>query len=400
MNRVVITGLGTVMASGNGKKEFFDNLYSGKNVMKPLPEDYCFGQVASKWYVPYPELDPKLFGRAFEKMYMMSPRNGSSSVASAIYALDDAGLDKPCDDAAVFWGVGAPNMNEIKTAFDCAYKEKPMHPCINPMMMPSAASAWISIYFGIHGQNTVFSTACASGTTAIGHAYEHIRSGKANMAICGGCDCFLDDNGVALKSFDILGAVSSSNDGYPRPFSDERSGFLFSEGGACALILEEYEAALARNADIYAEITGFESCSDGYHIVQMPKTAENITVMLKKLIGDDSIDYYNAHGTGTAVNDKNEYMALKEIFGEKLREVIVNSTKGIIGHTIGASGAVEAAVCAYAIKEGVIHKNITGSVPDDINLPTENVHTDIKTAVSASFGFGGSNYALKFRKVE
>lgn len=396
MRRVVITGLAPLFPIGQGKEEFFRNLLDGHIVMKEIPDGYCYGEIASKWYVPYPEIDFSAYDRKIQKMTAMSPKNASTSFISALLAVKDAGLEKLNDDTGVFWGLGAPNITEINRILNNASVQRPLHPCSIPMMMPSSASAWIAVMLGLHGENMVCSTACASGTTAVGHAYQYIQSGKSDMAVCGGSECFCGDGGAILKAFDVLGAVSGSADGYPRPFSENRSGFLYSEGGACALILEEYESAVLRGADIYAEITGYESCCDGYHIVQMPDNADNIINMIQKLVGDDVVDYYNAHGTGTVVNDRNEAEMIKKLFGTK---TYVNSSKGILGHTIGASGAVETAICAYSIKHGIIHRNITDSPIDGINLPLENVRADINVAVSSSFGFGGNNSAIKLKKV-
>lgn len=398
MNRVVITGLGPVFAMGQGKEAFFEHLLHAEPIVKALSTGYCKQPLLSKWYVPYPKIDVGDYDRAIQRLFLMAPKNAAVSVVSVAKALQDAKIEQPDPEACVFWGVGAPNMTEIHQGFQSLDAEKPLHPCLNPMMMPSSSSAWIAIAFGLHGANQVCATACASGTTAIGMAYQYLKNGSAKMAICGGADCFCGDDGLVLKSFEVLGAVSASEDGLPRPFSKGRSGFLFSEGGACGLILETYESAKERGADIYAEITGYESCCDGYHIVQMPKEPKESIKMMQKLVGKDDIDYYNAHGTGTVVNDQNEALLIRTVFGEN-NSLLINSTKGIIGHTIGASGAVEAAVCAYAIKHQIVHRNITSDPIAGLHLPLENVEMDVHTAISASFGFGGNNAALKFQKV-
>lgn len=399
MKRVVITGIAPITAIGQGKEIFFENLFKKNTVVKRLPENYCNSKVSTAWYVPYPEVDYSQYGREVQKMLTRGSRNACTSVVSALMALKDASLEKLEDDTVVFYGAGAPNFAEISSSIDAVNDGKPVHPCANPRMMINSISAWVSIILGIHGKNQIFSTACASGTTAIGEAYSYISSGKGKMAICGGADYMCGEHGVTLKSFDVLGALTKSNDGYPRPFSEERSGFLFSEGAACSLILEEYEYAKKRGADIYAEITGYECSCDGYHIVQMPPNPEQIIKIIRNLARNEKVDYYNAHGTGTIVNDNTEAKVLKEVFGDDVKKVYVTLTKGLIGHSVGASGAIEAAVCAYSIKNNIVHGNILGTPIEGFCLPDKTTEAKIDCAISASFGFGGHNAALKLKKV-
>lgn len=399
MKRVVITGIAPITAIGQGKTEFFENLLKKNTFIKRLPDNYCTSKVSTEWYVPYPEVDFSQYGREVQKMLSRGSRNACTSVVSALMAIKDASLEKLEDDTVVFFGAGAPNIAEVYSLIDDVNNGKSPHPCANPMMMINSISAWISIILGVHGKNQIFSTACASGTTAIGEAYSYISSGKGKMAICGGADYMCRENGAILKSFDVLRALTKSNDGYPRPFSQERSGFLFSEGAACSLILEEYEYAKKRGADIYAEITGYECSCDGYHIVQMPPEPEQIIKIIRNLAKNEKIDYYNAHGTATIVNDNTETKVLKEVFGDGVKKVYVTSTKGIIGHSVGASGAIEAAVCAYSIKNNIVHGNILGTPIEGLCLPDRTIETKVDCAISASFGFGGHNTALKFKKV-
>jgi len=202
-----------------------------------------------------------------------------------------------------------------------------------------------------------------------------------------------------FRSFDVLGALTRSPDGLPRPFSDERSGFLFGEGGACTLILEEYEAAKARGARIYAEITDFRACCDAYHIVKMPDNPEQVISMFREMVKGKKLDYYNAHGTATVVNDQMEATALREVFGPELDSIIVNATKSMTGHAIGTSGALEVAVTAYSIKNGIVHGNLVGTPMEGLNLPRQTQKHEINCAISASYGFGGHNSALMLEKV-
>lgn len=397
--RVVVTGIAPVAAIGSGK-EFFENLFAKKIKVNKLPEDYCVNYTPqTKWIVPYPAINYKDYGKEIMRMSMMAPKNACTAVISALMALKDASIEQPDPDTAVMIGVGFPNFHETSVAYDSMEKSKKMHPCTNPILIINSVSAWISIILGIHGKNEVIGTACAAGTNAIGEAYLHIHEGRGNMAICGGADCFSGDKGLGLRSFDILGALTKTNNGCPYPFSEERSGFLFSEGSACTMVLEDYEHAKARGADIYAEITGYEANCDGHHIVQIPDEPVQIIRMIEKLAKGEHVDYYNAHGTGTPLNDKTEEKVLKTVFNDQVSDIFVTSAKGITGHSMGASGAIEAAICAYSIKHDRIHGNILGTPISGLLLPETSLEAHIDCAITASFGFGGHNAALKFRKV-
>ncbi len=399
MKRVVITGLCPITLMGTGN-DFFERLYKKEPVIHRIPDCYC-GEYKpeSKWYVPYPDVSYSQYGKKLMRMSVMASKNACTSAVAAINALSDAGIEQAEPDTAVIFGNGMGNIRETVSVYRSMLENKSMNPCAIPMMMANSISAWIAILLDIHGKNEVVSTACASGTDAVGNAYCHIRNGISSMAICGGADCFIEDNGMILQGFDSIGALTKSDDGLPRPFSEERSGFLYSEGAACALILEEYEHAKSRNADIYAEITGYETSCDGYHIVQMSNEPQHIINMMQKIVADEKIDYYNAHGTGTELNDKTERYVLEKVFGNSAGDILVNSTKSMIGHSIGAAGAIEAAVCAYSIRHGKIHGNLTGTPLIGLRLPTETTETDINTALSASFGFGGHNAVLKFKHI-
>ncbi|MCK4679384.1 MAG: beta-ketoacyl-[acyl-carrier-protein] synthase II, partial [Bacteroidales bacterium] len=202
-----------------------------------------------------------------------------------------------------------------------------------------------------------------------------------------------------MRGFDSLGTLTKSEDGLPRPFSKKRSGFLFAEGGGGILILEELESALKRGADIYAEIIDYESCSDAYSLVQIDKSGSQIKSMLSKLIKGRKIDYFNTHGTGTILNDGVEARVIQSLFGEESNQPVINSTKGMLGHSIGASGAIEAIVSALSVKNSTIHANVTEDPIDNLNLPSRNIHKQIHLALSSSYGFGGHNAAILFKKL-
>lgn len=203
-----------------------------------------------------------------------------------------------------------------------------------------------------------------------------------------------------MRGFDMLSTLTRAVDGRPQPFSKQRSGFLFNEGAGCVLVLEELEQARSRGADIYAEIVGYEAGSDTYSIVQMDPRGENIASLFEKIGKGIKVDYLNAHGTGTTTNDEIEGEVIKRIFGEKSNQPYINSTKGILGHSIGASGALEAAVTALSIKESRVHGNLTSDPLDDLNLPLKTLTTPIEYALSASYGFGGHNALILFKRYQ
>ena len=398
MKRVVITGIAPIAAMGTGNA-FFEKLYAMEPVIRKADEQFARGMNVSEWYVPYPELDLSPYKKRLKKMMLLAPRNAITAAVSALMAAEDAGLSELDPETAVFYGVSTMDIDDVVGGYIPTAENKRMHPSTNPKSMTNAVAAWIPILFGTHGRTLVISTACASGTDAIGAAYEHIALGKSKMAVCGAADQMDCIEQLFFLSFDVLGALTHTTDGLPRPFSAERSGFLFSEGGACTLILEEYESAVARGAEIYAEITNYSACCDAYHIVKMPEYPEQVIAMLRGMTAGKDVDYYNAHGTATSVNDQMEATALREVFGSRLPDIPVNATKSMTGHAIGTSGALEAAVTAYSIKNGIIHGNLIGTPMEGLNLPQQTVKRDIRCAVTASFGFGGHNSALMLEKI-
>lgn len=393
--RVVVTGIAPISKNGIGKDEFFQSLYAKEIKSQKIPDSVSS---KSKWYVPYPDELFKNYKDLMGDAYSRAPKNAASAVAAANLSLQDAGISEVDKDAAVIMGVALPNMPEMTRTYQADASGKRFHPLTITHSIINAVSAWISIALGTHGINYVVSTACASGTTAVAHAYRMIRDGYVKTAIAGGTEYLADDHFITFRSFDAIDALSLTDDGTAKVFSKERSGFMFSEGASCVLVLEELETALARKADIYAEITDYYECSDGYHIVMMPDEPDSIRSAFDYVFSKHKVDYYNAHGTGTKLNDETECRLLKEMSEKYGNSPYINSTKGIIGHSLGASGAIEAAVCAYAIRNSAIHGNVLGTPIECICLPKETVHADIKCAVSASFGFGGHDAMLVFER--
>jgi len=420
--RVVITGLAPITSIGIGKDEFFNNLINLKTNIQKLPDSFNKKyKFKTGFYVPEP--DVKLEDFEISSVFNTIVGNASKiSIAATKLALMDAGfeinkkdklfyLDSKYDFAIIL-GVGIGNLDiSFKShvahsfenrddIFDIIGKKLRYNRMVIPLTMPNSTSAWLSILFGINGMNYTLNASCASGTYAIGDAFEKIQDGKHKIVITGGVECLNDYSGSIMRGFDTLGALTKSEDGIPMPFSKKRSGFLFNEGACCIIILEELDHALERGAEIYAEIIDYESNSDAYSIVQIEESGHNIIKLIKKLIKNKKIDYINAHGTGTTTNDEIEAKVIQEIFGDKNNQPYINSTKGIIGHSIGASGALEAAVTALSIKKGIIHNNLIEDPIDNLNVNTDTAKIDIEYAISTSYGFGGHNGAILFKRYE
>jgi 3-oxoacyl-[acyl-carrier-protein] synthase II len=413
MNRVVVTGIGVVTSHGIGKKELFTQLIRGKRAEEPIPAEfekaYTF---SSRFYVPFPEFDLKAHGISSPFIRIMQEED-RCAVLCAKLALDDAGFTlerrknlysvKNLDNAGILLGTG---FSGLKTAFHshCAHLcgDKSGHHysrIVIPQVMPNSVAAWVSIFFGIKGASSTLNASCASGTVAIGRAFRLIRDGHQTCMLSGGVECLKESTGALMRGFDMLGALTKSGDGNPRPFSKQRSGFLFSEGGGCIVVIEELEHALARGAGVYAEIVDYRENSDAYGIVQIDPDATQIISLLSALKAERNIDYINTHGTGTLANDETEARAIRKVFGNRGRPV-ASATKAILGHTIGASGAIEAAVTALSIKEKRIHGSGTVDDPLDISLAQESADIDITYAISTSYGFGGHNTGLLFKGYE
>lgn len=397
--RVVITGMAPICSLGTSHEELFENLCEGKQKIKKIEKNTPARQkLRTKCYVPYPEVK---FEKLKEKLKYVEARGSKSSylaAAAALLALEDANVEQPDEDTQVYVGVGAPNMSELFDQIVPFEKEQKMSINAVPLSMQSSVAAWISIILGLHGKSMTISMACASGTEAVGTGYESILNGKCSMALCGGSDYLSDPNLTLLRGFEYLKAVTNTEDGVPKNFSDERKGFLYSEGASAILVLEELEHAIARNVKIYAEVTGFESSSDGYNIISMYPDGRIIQKMLEKLIGTKKIDYYNAHGTATGLNDSMEAHVIKELFGGIEKQPAINATKGLVGHTLGASGAIEAIVCAKTICENKVHANSCGTIMEGLNITKEARSYPVDTAISASYGFGGHNAAIMIER--
>jgi 3-oxoacyl-[acyl-carrier-protein] synthase II len=417
--RVVITGIGPVTSIGTGRQAFWSNLLNNHANIRRIParfeNDYIF---KSKYYAPFPEFTLEEFGFP-SRMNMLMEEPSKLAVIGTKLALQDAGIDpdqgtfknsESAERIAVVLGNAICSLeagfeafaNHTQSVNEKSLKKydygKRFNRMVIPAIMPDSAAAWVAIHLGICGETFTLNTSCASGTYAIGEAYRKIVDGYADMVVTGGVECLKDSTGTIMRGFDTLSTLTKSENGFPMPFSKNRSGFLFAEGGGCILILERLDKALKRNTQIYAEIGGYESSSDAYNLVQIEPSGKQIKRMLNKLISDNKIDYFNTHGTATTLNDEFEKSMIQEVFGKQSDQPLINSTKGTLGHTIGASGAIEAAVTAMSIKYSKVHRNESEEVFDNLNLVTESMDAEINNALSASYGFGGHNAALLLKK--
>lgn len=420
-HRVVITGIGPVTGIGIGKDAFWRSLLGVHHCAQPIPQEFKrTAPLHSQWYAPLPAFSLSDHGMRFHFESAMQMEDRMAVTATKL-ALEDAGFScavsdtritaSGIDTCSVLIGTG---LGGLETAFESylahrltaeqldngAFPRKlRFNRMVIPATMPNSPAAWVSICFGIHGQSNTINASCASGTCAIGEAFRRIRDGYDHTVLCGGVENLKESTGAIMRGFDMLGALTKSEDGIPRPFSKNRSGFLFSEGGACMLVLESLEQARSRNAPIYAEILDYAACSDAANIVQIEKTGAQITRMLHEISRTRRIDYLNAHGTGTETNDAVEAAVIQTVFGNKDTQPLVNSTKGILGHTFGASGALESAVAALSVRHDLVHGNLTDDPLENLNLPLHPTERVITNALTVSYGFGGHNAALLIGKV-
>jgi 3-oxoacyl-[acyl-carrier-protein] synthase II len=278
------------------------------------------------------------------------------------------------------------------------------HPFVVSMLMPNACSAVIANKFSIHGPNVTYCVACASGTVSVGNAYRAVRDGQVELAVTGGSEFLNDEHGHIFRGFDVAGTLvrdCADPETANRPFDEKRSGFLFSQGGAAVLLVEELEHALRRGASIMAELVGFAETFDAYSMMSLAPDGAQIERMIRASLADAglqaaAVDYVNAHGTGTRTNDEIESKVIERVFG---KSVPVNSTKSLLGHTVGASGAFEALVTALTLRDGKTHINKNLETPScDLNYVRSAQVFDPEVGLSQSFAFGGHNAAVVLRR--
>jgi 3-oxoacyl-[acyl-carrier-protein] synthase II len=390
MPRVVITGIGPLCAGRRGAADFFRALLEKETLLMPVPPEYeQHYRFKSRFFVPAPT-----FAEPDRRLDIFL----QIALECAALALDDAGLDNLCG-GGVALGVGMGGLNVALPSYVAhAHGIGRFNRLVIPLSMPNSPAAWIGIQHGADQESFTINAACASGTVAVGEAFRKIQEGRLELVMTGGVECLLDPCGAMMRGFDALQALTQAADGLPRPFSQTRSGFLFNMGAGCALILEERERALRRGARIYAEILDYAACTASGGIVAMPEDLRPLLALFRIAQGI-RIDYYNAHGTGTEQSDRAERDIICQIWeGRGKRQPYISATKGIIGHSLGASGALEAAVTALSIYHGQAHGNLTEAVMEGICCPQDSADLAIEHALSISCGFGGHNALLLLKR--
>ena len=408
--RVVVTGLGAVTPIGKNVEDFWAGIREGKVGIGPITKfdttDYKVKIAAEvKDFNAKDHMDPRAARR-------MDPFC-QYAVTAAKEAFEDAGLDMEKEDSfrvGVIVGSGIGSLPQVENNYEKILTKGPgkVNPLMVPMMISNMAAGNVSIAFGLRGKSINVVTACATGTQSIGEAYRSIQVGEADVMVAGGTEAAVSE--VAVGGFAALTALSGSDD--PKrasiPFDKERDGFVIGEGSGI-VVLESLEHAQARGADILAEVVGYGATSDAFHITSPCEDGEGaaramVFAMDEAGITPDKVDYINAHGTSTHANDLFETKAIKKALGEHAYDVKISSTKSMIGHGLGAAGAIEFITCVKSIEEDYIHPTVGLKVPDeecDLDYTLEPV-TDRKVnyVMSNSLGFGGHNATLLVKKFE
>lgn len=409
MRRVVVTGLGAVTPIGNTVESFWQGLVEGKNGISAITR-FDISESKYSMAAEVKDFDPTLY---MEKLAAKKlDRFSVFALAATAQAMKDSGLEGKVDqeELAVYYGSGIGGFETFCESSTTLAEKGPrkISPLFIPKMISNIAAGNVAIRYGAEGACVSVTTACATGTTAIGEGYRAIMHGYATAAICGGAEAAIVP--LAVAGFGSCMALSPSDDpnAASLPFDSRRGGFIMGEG-AGTLILEEYEHAKARGAKIYAEVVGYGSTCDAHHVTapspEAKASAKAIRDAAKGLegIAPEQI-YYNAHGTGTPMNDTVETLAIHNALGEGAEKIHISSTKSMTGHMLGAAGAVEAIASILAMKNGVVPPTINLKEQDpkcDLNYtPNVAVEATLEGALSTSLGFGGHNACVAFRKIK
>lgn len=407
--RVVVTGMGAITPIGNSIESFWKGITEGELGIGEITyfdtTDYkCHLAAEVKNFDAKEYMDFK----SAKRMELFS----QYAIAAAKEALEDSGLDMEKEDpymvgTAISSGIGS--LQGIEREHTRLLEKGPgrVSPLFVPMMISNMAAGNVAIQYGLKGKSINVVTACASGTNAIGEAFRTIQYGDADVMVAGGTEASVTPIGIA--GFTALTALSTETDPTKAslPFDKNRSGFVMGEG-AGIVVLEELEHAKARGAKIYAEVVGYGCSSDAYHITSPAEDGAGAARAMSQAVKDagaspEDITYINAHGTGTHHNDLFETRAIKLVFGEHAKDMKINSTKSMIGHLLGAAGAVEFITCVKEIEEGFLHATVGYTTPDDeidLDYCKEAVKTDVTYALSNSLGFGGHNASILVKKYE
>jgi len=409
--RVVITGLGAVTPLGNDVPTMWEALVAGHSGIGHITH-FDASDLEVQIAAEVKDFDPvALLGRREARR---NDRFTLFALEAARQAVADAGLEFDDDlrqTTGVLIGTAIGGILTLLKNYDVLQKSGPrrVSPFMVPMMMPNAASGTVAITYGLQGPNFSLASACATGSHAIGEAAEVIRRGHAKVMICGGSEAVIAR--VALAGFKNMGAVSTRNDEpqrASRPFDAERDGFVMGEG-ASVLVLESLEHARRRGTRIYAELAGHGASADAFHITAPEEEGIGAAWAMELALQDaglapEAVDYINAHGTSTRLNDPMETRAIRRVFGPHADRLVVSSTKSMMGHLMGAAGAVEAIACIKSLETGWVHPTINYETPDpecDLDyVPNQARYAQPRAALSNSFGFGGHNGCLVFRRWE
>ena len=405
--------MGVVSPLGNSLDETWQGIKEGKSGIANITGFDCTDykvQIAAE----VKDFDASQFVDKREARKMA--RFTQFAVAAAVQAVKDAGLTKETIDAdrtGIMLGNGIGGFEIYESSFKKYFESGPARipPMTVPLLIPNEAAGNISMLLGIHGPSWTLATACASGTDALGNALDMVRSGRVDMCLAGGTEATV--TGFGISCFTILQTLASDYNSEPAkaccPFDKKRSGFIMGEGAAI-LILEEYEHAKKRGAKIYAEFAGYGSSSDAYHLTSPDPSGTGGALAMTKALQDagvkpEDVQYYNAHGTSTPINDPAETAMIKKAFGDHAYKMKVSSTKSMTGHCLGAAGALEAVFCVKAIQDGFFPPTINLTEPDleahcDLDyVPNKGLSGDIRCAASGSLGFGGHNGVVVFKKI-
>lgn len=410
--RVVITGLGVISVLGPTIQSFWENLLAGKSGIRRITQ-FDPSKLPCQIAGEIPEFEPGDYMDRKEARRLA--RSAQIGLAASRNAIKDAGLPEIMPEpertgVLISTAIGGlERFDEGMQALRAGGYER-VNPFILPSGIPNLTSFIVSREFQCLGPSSTITTACAAGTQAVGEAAEYIRRGAAEIMVCGGVEALIREFSIA--GFCAMRALPVNFNDCPekasRPFDSKREGFIFSEGAAI-LVLEELEHAQARGARIYAEVLGQASSSDGYHVAAPePESRGAIRCMRWALknagVEPNEVDYINAHGTSTPLNDSGETKAIKEVFGEHAYKLAINSTKSMIGHSMGASGALEATASTLSLYHQMLHPTINYEFPDpacDLDyVPNQARKANIKVALSNSFGLGGQNACLVLKKME
>ncbi|EAE8979264.1 beta-ketoacyl-[acyl-carrier-protein] synthase II [Listeria monocytogenes] len=408
--RVVVTGIGAVTPIGNDAETSWENAKKGVNGVAKMtrlnPDDFPV-KIAAE----LKDFDVEKYLEKKEARKM--DRFTHYAIASAEMAVQDSGLvidDSNANRVGVWIGSGIGGMETFETQYEIFLNRghRRVSPFFVPMMIPDMGSGQVSIRFGAKGINSTTVTACATATNSIGDAFKVIERGDADAMITGGAEAPITK--MSLAGFTANKALSLNPDPETacRPFDKDRDGFIIGEG-AGIVILEEYEHAKARGAKIYAEIVGYGATGDAYHITAPAPNGEGAARAMKMAIDDagltpDKVDYINAHGTSTPYNDEYETQAIKTVFGDHAKKLAISSTKSMTGHTLGASGGIEAIFALLSIRDNIIAPTIHLKNQDEVcdldYVPNEAREANVNVVISNSFGFGGHNATLVFKRIE